>query len=244
MTQQIAVVTGGNRGIGLEISRQLAKKGIHVILTSRNAAKGQAAVDELGKEGLSVEHHALDVASSESIQAFGAWLRDAHGHVEILVNNAGIMIDSSRGERSVFDATPETLQETMQTNVYGPLQLIQQVLPLMRKTGYGRIVNVSSGMGSLSMNSDPSFPYRAGFGPIYPASKTALNAITLAFALELEAEGIKVNAVTPGFTKTNLNNYEGTETVEEGASEAVRVALLKDGPTGTFTHATVGTYPW
>jgi NAD(P)-dependent dehydrogenase (short-subunit alcohol dehydrogenase family) len=104
---------------------------------------------------------------------------------------------------------------------------------------------VSSGVGSLTRNADPSFPYRSVFGPVYPASKTALNAITLAMAIELESTGIKVNAVSPGFTKTNLNNYEGTETVEEGACEAMRVALLgPDGPTGAFTHAKLGTLPW
>ena len=119
------------------------------------------------------------------------------------------------------------------------------MLPLLREAPAARIVNVSSGVGSLTMNSDPAFPYRRIFGPVYPASKTALNAMTLAMAIELEPAGIKVNAVSPGFTKTNLNNYAGTETVEEGAAEAVRVALLgPDGPTGTFTHAKFGTLPW
>jgi NAD(P)-dependent dehydrogenase (short-subunit alcohol dehydrogenase family) len=119
------------------------------------------------------------------------------------------------------------------------------MLPLLRETPGARIVNVSSGVGSLTRNSDPSNPHRANFGPVYPASKTALNALTLAMSIELESEGIKVNAVSPGFTKTNLNNYEGTETVGEGAAETVRVALLgPDGPTGTFTHAKLGTIPW
>jgi NAD(P)-dependent dehydrogenase (short-subunit alcohol dehydrogenase family) len=115
----------------------------------------------------------------------------------------------------------------------------------LRKSPAARIVNVSSGVGSLTRNSDPAYPSRAIFGPGYSASKTALNALTVAMAIELEPEGIKVNAVSPGFTKTNLNGYQGTETVEEGASEAVRVALLgSDGPTGTFTHAKMGVIPW
>jgi NAD(P)-dependent dehydrogenase (short-subunit alcohol dehydrogenase family) len=118
------------------------------------------------------------------------------------------------------------------------------MLPLLLEAPAARIVNVSSGVGSLTMNSDPAFPYRRIFGPVYPASKTALNAMTLAMAIELESAGIKVNAVSPGFTKTNLNNYAGTETVEEGAAEAVRVALLgPDGPTGTFSGAS-GPIPW
>jgi NAD(P)-dependent dehydrogenase (short-subunit alcohol dehydrogenase family) len=128
--------------------------------------------------------------------------------------------------------------------VFGVLAVSQAMLPLLREAPTARIVNVSSGVGSLTRNSDPTFPYRSIFGPVYPASKTALNAITLAMAIELESAGIKVNAVSPGFTKTNLNNYEGTETVEEGAREAVRVALLgAEGPTGTFSGAS-GPIPW
>jgi NAD(P)-dependent dehydrogenase (short-subunit alcohol dehydrogenase family) len=122
-----------------------------------------------------------------------------------------------------------------ETNVFGILAVYQAMLPLLRQAPAARIVNVSSGAGSLTLNSDPAYARRAIFGPVYPASKTALNALTLAMAIELESEGIKVNAVSPGFTKTNLNGYGGTETVEEGASEAVRVALLgPDSPTGTF----------
>jgi len=118
------------------------------------------------------------------------------------------------------------------------------MLPLLHEASAARIVNVSSGVGSLTMNSDPAYAQRANFGPVYPASKTGLNALTLAMAIELESAGIKVNAVSPGFTKTNLE-YAGTETVEEGAREAVRVALLgPDGSTGTFTHAKLGTLPW
>jgi len=131
------------------------------------------------------------------------------------------------------------------TNVFGVLAVYQVMLPLLRETPNARVVNVSSGVGSLTTNSDPAFPWRSIFGPVYPASKTALNALTVAMALELEAEGIKVNAVSPGFTKTNLNGYAGTETVEEGAREAVRVALLgPDSPTGTFTRWEGETIPW
>jgi NAD(P)-dependent dehydrogenase (short-subunit alcohol dehydrogenase family) len=121
----------------------------------------------------------------------------------------------------------------------------QAMLPLLREAPAARIVNVSSGVGSLTMNADPAYAHRSMFGPVYPASKTALNAMTLAMAIELESTGIKVNAAAPGFTKTNLNNYAGTETVEEGACEAVRLALLgSDGPTGTFSHAKLGALPW
>jgi NAD(P)-dependent dehydrogenase (short-subunit alcohol dehydrogenase family) len=139
----------------------------------------------------------------------------------------------------------DEVRAVWETNVFGVLAVYQAMLPLLREAPAARIVNVSSGVGSLTRNSDPAFPYRSTFGPVYPASKTALNAMTLAMAIELEATRIKVNAVSPGFTKTALNGYEGTETVEEGAAEAVRVALLgPDGPTGTFTHAKLGKLPW
>lgn len=119
------------------------------------------------------------------------------------------------------------------------------MLPLLREAPAARIVNVSSGVGSLTMSSDPANHYHSTFGSVYPASKTALNAMTLAMAIELESTGFKVNAVSPGFTRTNLNEYAGTETVEEGAREAVRAALTgSDGPTGTFSHAKLGTLPW
>ncbi|WP_280110002.1 SDR family NAD(P)-dependent oxidoreductase [Beijerinckia indica] len=137
------------------------------------------------------------------------------------------------------------MRAVWETNVFGVLAVYQAMLPLLRETPNARIVNVSSGVGSLTRNADPAFPYRSIFGPVYPASKTALNALTLAMAIELEPEGIKVNAVSPGYTKTNLNGYSGTETVEEGAREAVRVALLDaDGPTGTFTRWKNDTIPW
>jgi NAD(P)-dependent dehydrogenase (short-subunit alcohol dehydrogenase family) len=139
----------------------------------------------------------------------------------------------------------DEMRAVWNTNVFGVLAVYQAMLPLLRKTRGARIVNVSSGVGSLTTNSDPAFPYRSIFGPVYPASKTALNALTVAMAIELEPEGIKVNTVSPGFTKTNLNGYAGTETVEEGAREAVRVALLgADGPTGTFTRWEGETIPW
>jgi NAD(P)-dependent dehydrogenase (short-subunit alcohol dehydrogenase family) len=138
----------------------------------------------------------------------------------------------------------DELRAVFETNVFGVVAVTQAMLPLLRKAPAARIVNVSSGAGSLTLNSDPAFPWRSIFGPVYPASKTALNAMTLAMAIELEPEGIKVNACSPGFTRTNLNNYEGTQTVEEGAREPVRLALLgADGPTGTFSGPS-GPLPW
>ena len=129
--------------------------------------------------------------------------------------------------------------------MFGVLAVYQAMLPLLRQAPAARIVNVSSGVGSLTRNSDPSYAYRKMFAPGYSASKTAMNAMTLAMAIELEDTNIKVNAVSPGFTKTNLNGYEGLETLEQGAAQAVTMALIgPDGPTGTFTHATIGELPW
>ena len=171
----------------------------------------------------------------------------------MLVNNAAISNTSKLPGMSVEEFAKSTrpsvvsldeLRAVFETNVFGVVAVTQPMLPLLREAPAARIVNVSSGAGSLTLNSDPAFPWRSIFGPVYPASKTALNAMTLAMAIELESSGIKVNACSPGFTKTNLNNFEGTQTVEEGASEPVRLALLgADGPTGTFSGAS-GPLPW
>lgn len=227
MKPQLALVTGGNRGIGLEICRQLAGKGIQVILTSRDAAKGQAAVEQLAGEGLTVSYHVLDMTSSASIAALGSWLTETHGHLEILINNAGIMLDNERGQRSVMDVTPETLHETMITNVYGPLQLIQQVLPLMRKGAYGRIVNLSSGMGQLS-------DMGGGFTG-YRLSKVSLNALTRIVAAEVSEPNIKINTMCPGWVRTDMGGPHATRSLAQGADTAIWLATLSEhGPSGGF----------
>jgi NAD(P)-dependent dehydrogenase (short-subunit alcohol dehydrogenase family) len=172
----------------------------------------------------------------------------------VLINNAAISNTKKQPGQSVEEYARTTrpsnvsldeMRAAWDTNVFGVLAVYQAMLPLLRETPGARIVNVSSGVGSLQTNLDPAFAYRAIFGPVYPASKTALNALTVAMAIELEPEGINVNAVSPGFTSTNLNGYAGTETVEQGAREVVRVALLgPDAPTGTFTRWENQTIPW
>jgi NAD(P)-dependent dehydrogenase (short-subunit alcohol dehydrogenase family) len=247
----VALVTGANQGIGLQIAKDLAARACTVLLGSRNLERGEAAAKTIDGDAHVLQ---LDVTDRASIAAAAQRVRNEFGRLDVLVNNAAISHTGRMAGMSVEQYAKSTrpsnvsldeVRAVWETNVFGVLAVYQAMLPLLREAPAARIVNVSSGVGSLTMNSDPAYPWRSIFGPVYPASKTALNAITLAMAIELEPAGIKVNAVSPGFTKTNLNNYAGTETVEEGAAEAVRVALLgPEGPTGTFTHAKLGQLPW
>ena len=247
----VALVTGANQGIGLQIAKDLVAHGFTVLVGSRNFERGEAAAKEVGPDARALQ---LDVTDQTSIAAASARVRNEFGRLDVLIQNAAISNTRKLPGQSVMEYAKTTrpsnvsldeMRAVWDTNVFGVLAVYQAMLPLLRETPGARIVNVSSGVGSLTTNSDPAFPYRAIFGPLYPASKTALNALTLAMALELDPEGIKVNAVSPGFTKTNLNGYAGTETVEEGAREAVRVALLgRDGPTGRFTRWQNENIPW
>jgi len=246
----VALVTGANQGIGLQIAKDLMAQGFTVLVGSRNFERGEAAAREVGPDARALQ---LDVTDKNSIAAAAKRILNELGRLDVLVNNAAISNTSKLPGMSVEEYAKLTrpsnvsldeLRAVWETNVFGPLAVYQAMLPLLRKAPAARIVNVSSGVGSLTRNADPAFPWRSIFGPVYPASKTALNAITLAMAIELEPTGIKVNAACPGFTKTNLNNYTGTQSVEEGAREPVRLAVLgPDGPTGTFSNA-AGPLPW
>ncbi|MGA7955158.1 MAG: SDR family oxidoreductase [Gloeobacterales cyanobacterium] len=223
--QKIAVVTGANRGMGFEVSRQLAKIGMQVILTSRDSEQGQNAAERLRKEGFGVVHCPLDVTNPESIASLSQFIREKFARLDVLINNAGLMIDAPA--ISVFDAKVNTLRKTMETNVYGPLQLIQALVPLMKEHNYGRIVNVSSGMGQLT---DMSGGY-----PAYRISKTSLNALTRIFADELKGTHILINSMCPGWVKTDMGGPEAPRTPEQGVDTMVWLATLPDdGPTGAF----------
>jgi len=249
--RRVALVTGANQGIGLQIAKELAARGITVIVGSRDLARGTAAAKTIQGDARPVQ---LDVTDAGSIRVAEARIRAELGRLDILVNNAAIS-RTGRPPGETVAAWAESSRPSVvslaevravwETNVFGALAVYQAMLPLLREAPYASIVNVSSGLGSLTWFADPTQANRGLFAPTYSASKTALNAMTVAMAIELASTKIKVNAVSPGYTKTNLNNYEGTETVEEGAAEAVRVALLgEDGPTGQFTHATMGRIPW
>jgi NAD(P)-dependent dehydrogenase (short-subunit alcohol dehydrogenase family) len=222
--QRIALVTGGNRGIGLEICRQLAKLGIRVLLGSRDSAKGAAATGELNAAKLPVEARELDVADDQSILDCMGWIRRDVGRLDILVNNAGIMVEDNDDEP---EEELRIVRETMQTNVYGPLLLSRLAIPIMKSRRYGRIVNLSSGMGSLTEMGPGHIAYRM--------SKAGINVVTRVLAAEVEGMGILVNSADPGWVKTDMGGRGASRTVYKGAETPVWLATVPEGgPTGGF----------
>jgi NAD(P)-dependent dehydrogenase (short-subunit alcohol dehydrogenase family) len=231
-----AVVTGAYRGLGLETCRQLAERGYRVVLTARRGSEGRTAAAGLAGRGLDVRFHPLDVADAASVQALRDHLQRETGRIDCLVNNAGIFPDPGPGSEgsSIFEADLETIRRGLETNTLGALLMCQALIPLMGDRG--RVVNVSSGMGQLSeMN---------GCCPGYRLSKTALNAVTRILADELRGTGVKVNAVCPGWVRTDMGGPDATLSVEEGARGIVWAATLPDeGPSGGFfRHGE--TIPW
>ena len=223
----VAVVTGANRGLGLETCRQLGALGYTVILTSRQEQEGRAAEKSLQGQGTDVRFHFLDVTDETSIQQFTNFVRDNIGRIDVLVNNAGIFPDPQPdfGNDSIFEAKLQAVRAGFETNTLGPMRLCQVLVPLM--DGNGRVVNVSSGMGQLSdMN---------GCCPGYRLSKTAQNAVTRILADELKGSNVKVNAVCPGWVRTDMGGSEAELSVAEGAKGIVWAATLPDdGPSGGF----------
>jgi len=242
---KIALVTGGNKGIGFEVARQLAASGCTVLLGARNRALGEDAAEKLKAEGpdldLDVRYLALDIADYARIAAAAAAIAAGFGHLDILVNNAGIN-DPADGAPST--AGLDAIERVFRINFLGSVAVAQAMLPLLRKSVSGRIVNVSSGLGSLTQNGDPNYSGAATKLLGYSASKAALNMFTVQLAYELRDTPIKVNSVDPGYTATDLNGHRGHQTIPEGAAEAIRVALLPDdSPTGTYSDRK-GIVPW
>jgi len=247
---RVALVTGANQGVGLEVATQLVAHGVTVYVGSRDLARGEAAAAGIGPGATALQ---LDVTDLASIAAAAERIRTEHGRLDLLVSNAGISntrTGSATPEELAASSTASTasldeVRAIWDVNVFGVLAVYQAMLPLLRESSDARIVNVSSGVGSLASNADPGFAYRSIYGPGYAASKTAENAMTLAMMIELEQTDIKINLVSPGFTSTALNNYAGTESVADGSREVVRVALLgPDGPSATFTRWEDSTIPW
>jgi NAD(P)-dependent dehydrogenase (short-subunit alcohol dehydrogenase family) len=218
---RVALVSGGNRGIGLEVCRQLAERGVRVVMGSRDAEQGGAAAVGL-PDGVVV--HQLDVADPESVERLATSVEEEFGRLDILVNNAAISNDEGQ---SGVDADLDRVKEALEANLLGAWRLCEMAIPLMRRNGYGRIVNVSTGLASLED--------MGGGSPGYRVSKTALNVLTRILASELRGSGILVNAVNPGWVQTDMGGSGATRTVEEGAEALVWAATLPNsGPTGGF----------
>lgn len=245
----VALVTGANKGIGLQVAKDLAARGFTVLVGARNLKYGEAAAKSIEGDARALQ---LDVTNHASIAAAAERIRKEFGRFDVLVNNAAIAHagkpDASFEEKLAGQqpsiASVAEVRSVFETNVFGVIAVTQAMLPLLREAPAGRIVNVSSEVGSLTRQTDASSPYRGRQSVAYAPSKTALNAITVAFSKELESTRIKVNAACPGFTATDLNNFRGTRTIQQGAHEPVRLALLDaSGPTGTFSNED-GALPW
>lgn len=236
--ERIALVTGANKGIGLEIARQLAEAGVHVIIGARNDERGRAAVDDLASQNLIVQSVRLDLDDLASVEAAAAMIREEHGKLDILVNNAGIFDFSDAPPSS---ASIEAVRRVMDINFIGALAVTQAMLPLLKEAPAGRIVNLSSSLGSLTLNADPTSTYYSQRFIGYNASKAALNMLTIQLSAELRNTSIVVNSVSPGFVKTDLTGY-GNMTPQEGAKLPVRYALSGD-QTGVFVEPD-GMTPW
>jgi NAD(P)-dependent dehydrogenase (short-subunit alcohol dehydrogenase family) len=238
--EKIALVTGATRGIGLETVRQLAETGVHVLLAGRNRDKAVDAALQLQRQGLLVEAIALDVTDSTSIGAAAQEVERKHGKLDILVNNAGIIADDA--DKGVSGQSIATWRKTFDTNLFGVIETTQAFLPLIRKSDAGRIVNVSSLLGSISEHQNPaSFIYEFKGVPSYNVSKSAVNAWTVHLAHELKDTGIKVNTIHPGYVKTDMNKagdqQNGELEVADGARTSVRLALIDNaGPTGGYYY--------
>ncbi|HEY9773076.1 MAG TPA: SDR family oxidoreductase [Planktothrix sp.] len=240
MVDKVALVSGANKGIGKEVARQLGKKGFKVLIGSRDTSRGEAAADELRKDGIDAKAVQLDVTSQASIDKAIDFIEKNHGHLDVLVNNAGILSDTAAG----IDTSVDSVETTLQTNFVGPLRLLQKSVPLLEKSGAGRVVNVSSSLGSHSKMADPSSGF-SGFQYVgYSTSKSALNMLTIIAAENLASKNIKVNAICPGYVATDINNNSGPRSVEQGAAIVIKMATLpEDGPTGTYVNDD-GTIPW
>jgi NAD(P)-dependent dehydrogenase (short-subunit alcohol dehydrogenase family) len=239
---RVAFITGANRGLGLETARELGKLGIAVVLASRDSEKGEAAAAKLRDEGITAESLGFDVTKSQDHQKAYDYLAKKYGRLDILVNNAGVLRESQvsttgPARNSTSAVSPEVLRETFETNFFAPVALTQKLLPLIRKAPAGRIVNVSSILGSLTLHSDPKAPIYPFKTFAYDASKAALNAFTVHLAYEMRDSKIKVNSAHPGWVKTEMGGPNAPMEVSEGGKTSAQLATLADdGPNGGFFH--------
>ena len=238
--KKVALITGANKGIGFEVARQIAKVGWTVLAAARNDELGKAAAAKLQAEGLDVRFVHIDLNDHETSVSAAETIRNQFGKLDLLINNAAIA-DMSDGPPSKVDI--DILGTVMQTNYVGSVGVTQVMLPLLQQAGKAQIINVSSELGSVSLHNDPNWKYAPVKYLAYCASKAALNMFTVQLAYEFREGNIAVNSVNPGYTATDLNGNSGTQTIEEGSSEIVRVALLDLPVSGKFLE-TAGEIPW
>ncbi|MBM7517602.1 SDR family NAD(P)-dependent oxidoreductase [Nocardioides nitrophenolicus] len=243
----VALVTGGNRGLGLATARRLGQEGLTVVIGARDPDRARAAVTQLRTAGVWASAVPLDVDDATSTTAAAERIRREHGRLDVLVNNAGILPEATATD-AADPLDPDLFLRTFRTNVLGAVGVTQAVLPLLVRSDRGRVVNVSSRMGSLSDQLDPASPYHSLVVPAYQASKAALNGLTVALAKRLAGTRVKVNSVCPGWVRTDLGGPENRAAAptpaEEAAEVVVRAALLDDtGPSGSFFDA-AGPVPW
>lgn len=241
MNKQTVLITGANKGIGLETARQLAKAGYYIFLGSRDQDRGQKAVVQLQSEGYTdIELLLIDVADEQSVQQAHDELAKRIDHLDVLINNAGIPGTFPQTPTTVSD---DVMKQVFEVNFFGVIRTVRIFIDLLKKAENPRIVNVTSDLGSLTYHNDPNWEYYHFKSAAYGPSKTALNAYTVALAFELKDQ-VKVNMVNPGYTNTEFNHNQGPKKVEDGAAPIVEYAMLdKDGPTGKYI-SDYGETPW
>jgi NAD(P)-dependent dehydrogenase (short-subunit alcohol dehydrogenase family) len=240
-TGKVALITGGNRGIGLETAKELGRLGMTVVLAARDTTKGEAAAKKLREADITAESLKLDVTNPADYRAAYEYLDKKFGKLDVLVNNAGVMLESMERNENAGQHTskisPEVLRGTFDANFFAPIALTQALLPLIRKSDAGRIVNLSSILGSLTLHADPKSPIYDAKTFAYDASKTALNAFTVHLAHELKDTPIKVNSAHPGWVQTEMGGPNAPMPLSEGGRTSVQLATLPaDGPSGGFFH--------
>lgn len=242
--QKIAFITGANKGLGLETARQLGKLGIAVVIGSRDLDKGSAAAAQLQSEGIAAEAIRFDATQPASYQAVYDYFDKKYGRLDILVNNAGVSLENFLGGNQTSTTSAKILRDTFDTNFFGVIQITQKLLPLLRKSPAGRIVNLSSILGSLTLHATPGSPIYDAKAFAYDASKAALNSFTVHLAHELKDTNIKVNSAHPGWVKTDMGTDAAPMEIPDGAKTSVRLATLPaDGPTAGYFHMN-DALPW
>jgi NAD(P)-dependent dehydrogenase (short-subunit alcohol dehydrogenase family) len=235
--KRVALITGANKGLGFEMARQLGKEGVTVVVAARDANRGQEAVAKLTSEGLDVHFLKLDVVNKSDREAAAKFLDEKFGRLDILINNAGINAEEFLQPNGTSKTTEDALRQTFETNFFAPVALTQILLPLIRKSRAGRIVNMSSILGSQALHADPKSPIYEAKAFAYDASKAALNSFTIHLAHELKATNIKVNSAHPGWVKTDMGTSAAPMEIPEGGKTGVDLALLdENGPNGAFMH--------